>query len=129
MRRSVNLGLALTLTLASTANASDAFMYIPDYDQPSYEAVAVAIESVEREAQILPEGWAEEQAKLADPAETTGAIPARIDDALAAPAFWPESFVIVDLAEAEPLPLQAISSFDLTLAADDMPTAPHWDTL
>jgi hypothetical protein len=158
--RSVNLGLALTLTLASTANASDGFPFLPQYDETSYEAVTLAIDSAERDAQILPENWAEPyaaaqpygqissddwaepraaaqrygqispedwvdaRAELADP-ETTGAIPARIDHALTEP----ESYAIVDLAEAEPLPLQGISSFDLTLTAGDMPTAPHWDTL
>ena len=162
--RSVNLGLALTLTLASTANASDGFPFIPQYDETSYEAVTFAIESAERGMQFSPEDWIDPRAaaqryahispedwvdpnaaaqsyahtspedwdshaELADPAETTGAIPTRIDHGLAGPVFSPESFVIVDLAEAEPLPLQAISSFDLTLTADDMPTAPHWDTL
>jgi hypothetical protein len=126
--RSVNLGLALTLTLVNTANASDGFPFLPRYDEIPYEAMTFAIDSAERDAQILPEDWAEPRAELADPIET-GAIPARIDHSIAQPGLTPESFVIVDLAEAEPLPLQAISSFDLTLSADPMPTAPNWDTL
>jgi hypothetical protein len=166
--RSVNLGIALTLTLAGTATASDGFPFIPQYDETSYEAAVLASASADGGAQfspedwveprakfvgISPEDWVEQRAELADPTEITGAIPARIDDALADPyafadphpladldapaqpqaltdpGFSPESFVIVDLAEAEPLPLQAISSFDLTVTADEIPTAPNWDTI
>jgi len=139
--RSVNLGLALTLTLASTAKA-DGFPFLPQLDEPSYETAAVA----ETGASIWFQDETGQWVELVGMVEATGALPTNLDHALGSnapeapvsielegadsgPAFIPESFAITDLDEAEPLPMQAISSFDLTLGADDLPTAPFWDTL
>jgi hypothetical protein len=146
--RSVNLGLALTLTLASTAKA-DGFPFLPPLDEPSYETAAIAGSSAEPGASVWFQDELGQWVELPGAVDTTGALPTNLDHALrgttfapdapismddveqadSGPAIAPESFVIMDLAEAEPLPLQAISSFDLTLSADALPTAPFWDTL
>ena len=205
--RSVNLGIALTLSLAATAKAEDrSFMPILDdtayeavmaaigstdaakaedrpfmavlddtayeastaaigstdiaklQDRPfmpplddtsSYEAILAAMGSTNIDAPFAAEDWGHQAMDFGAASEATGAIPTDperhmglsaqpaldvpvpADPAhdLGAAAFYPDAVSILDITEAEPLPLQAISSFDLTLTADDMPTAPIWDTI
>jgi hypothetical protein len=173
--RSVNLGIALTLSLAATAKAEDrSFMPVLDdtayeavmaaigsTDVPkaedrefmapldytsSYEAIMAAMASTAIDAPLAPEDWAQQAMDLEAASETTGAIPTNperhmslaVERALEVPVpalgtaeeigTFPEAMSMV-FSEAEPLPLQAISSFDLTVTADDLPTAPIWDTI
>jgi hypothetical protein len=132
----------------SATKVDDRSSMIP-YDDPSYEAVLAFLGRTESDAQTSPEDWSAARAQLEAASETTGALPTNPERHITLPAdltpdiplpadaaqdigtaaFYPEALSILNIEEAEPLPLQAISSFDLTLTADPLPTAPNWDTL
>jgi hypothetical protein len=132
--------------LRTAAKAEDRPFMAP-LDDLSYGAVMVGIASAD--APPSSEDWVAARADLEAATETTGALPTHPDrhfPVSAAPArdvpvladaaeesaaepFYSEALAMLGLADVEPLPLQAISSFDLTLTADPMPMAPAWDAI